>query len=111
MKLWPLCLLTLLLPLAASAAEVTVRHNTELHAALQDIKDGTRLLIAPGEYSGGHHVSNVEGLTIEALDSTQPPIFRGGKTAWQFSRCPGLNLRHLKITGQSNNGINLDDGG
>lgn len=111
MKLWPLCLLAILLPLSASAAEVIVRHNAELRAALQDLKDNTRLLIAPGEYTGGHHVRNIERLTIEALDSTQPPVFKGGKTAWQFSRCTGLTLRHLKINGQSNNGINLDDGG
>jgi hypothetical protein len=50
-------------------------------------------------------------LTVEALDPTQPPVFRGGANAWQFSRCPRLTLRRLRAEGQSGNGFNLDDGG
>lgn len=92
-------------------AKVIIRHNEELKAALRDLKPYTHLLIGPGEYAGGHHVRNIGNLTIEALDPAHPPVFKGGKNAWQFSRCPSLTLRHLKITGQSDNGLNLDDGG
>ncbi len=56
-------------------------------------------------------MSNVERLTIEALDPNQPPHFKGSANAWQFSRCDHLSLRHLKLSGQTSNGLNLDDGG
>lgn len=94
-----------------SAKEVIVRDAGEFSAALKNIEAGDTLKIAPGEYPGGHSVREIENLTIEALDPKNPPRFAGGKTAFQFSRCPGLTLRHLKISGQILNGLNLDDGG
>ncbi len=95
----------------AVADEIIVRDADSLRAALRNLKAGTVLKIAPGEYPGGHLVSDIEKLTIEALDPKQPPVFKGGKTGWQFSRCADLTLRQLHITGQSSNGLNLDDGG
>jgi len=103
----------LLAPLAvlAQANDLIVRDAASLRDALRDLKPGTTLKIAPGEYPGGHAVSGIEKLTIEALDPKQPPVFKGGKTGFQFSRCADLTLSHLHITGQSLNGLNLDDGG
>jgi len=95
----------------AVGGEITVRDARELRSVLGKLQPGTVLRIAPGEYPGDHHVSGIENLTIEALDEQHPPLFQGGAAAWQFSRCDGLTLRHLKITGQRNNGLNLDDGG
>lgn len=95
----------------ASAAEVTVHDAQELQAALRDLKPGTTLKIAAGDYPGGHQVTGVNRLTIEALDPSKPPHFKGGTNGWQFSRCQGLTLRQLRISGQSGNGLNLDDGG
>lgn len=104
-------LLLLLLATNAFAEDVVVRDGESLHAVLRNLKSGTTLKIAPGEYAGGHQVVGVEKLTIEALDEKNPPVFKGGKTGWQFSRCAGLTLKNLKISGQSENGLNLDDGG
>ncbi|TLD68241.1 right-handed parallel beta-helix repeat-containing protein [Phragmitibacter flavus] len=104
-------LLLLPLPLPATAAQITVHNPTELRTALTTLKPGTHLKIAPGEYPGGHHLKNLQNLTIEALDPQNPPLFKDGNTAWQFSRCENLTLRHLHISGQKLNGINLDDGG
>lgn len=95
----------------ALAATIEVRDAASLKEALPKLKDGDVLKIAPGEYPGGHSISNVAKLSIEALDPKSPAHFKGGKQAWHFSRCPGLKLRHLKCSGQSANGINLDDGG
>lgn len=94
-----------------AAPEVVVRDPTELAAALKVLRPETTLKIGPGEYKGGNAVSNLNGLTIEALDPQSPPIFRGGNQAWHFSRCNGLTVRNLIAIGQSMNGINLDDGG
>ncbi|RYD29664.1 MAG: hypothetical protein EOP86_21325 [Verrucomicrobiaceae bacterium] len=99
------------LMIPAAADTVTVRNTEELRSALPGLKSGTVLKIASGDYPGGHWVSNVSNLTVEALDPAQPPHFKGGEQAWHFSRCPQLTLRHLRISGQTGNGLNLDDGG
>lgn len=95
----------------AAAEIVTVTDTAGLKLALSNLKPGTVLRIGPGEYSGGHHVQSVADLTIEAADEKQPPVFQGGTSGWHFSGCSGLKLRHLQISGQRSNGLNLDDGG
>lgn len=106
--LWSFCLAIACL---TQADEIIVRDAESLRSVLRDLKPGTTLKISSGEYPGGHTVSGIERLTIEALDPKQPPVFKGGKTGFQFSRCTDLTLRHLRFTGQSMNGLNLDDGG
>jgi hypothetical protein len=96
-------------PLLATTHEVDT--SAGLSRALGSLKAGDIVRIAPGDYRAGHFVSGIENLTIEASDPANPPHFKGGKEAWHFSRCPGLTLRNLKVSGQSANGINLDDGG
>lgn len=103
------CLVLITATLAAD--DVPVRDAEELRNALRSLKPGATLKLSPGDYPGGHHVVGVENLTIEALDAKQPPHFKGGANGWQFSRCTGLTLRNLRISGQSGNGLNLDDGG
>jgi hypothetical protein len=104
-------LLLLFLTSIAQADDIIVRDATALRDSLRDLKSGTTLKIAPGDYPGGQHVVGVDSLTVEALDSKKPPLFKGGASAWHFSRCPNLTVRHLRISGQSGNGLNLDDGG
>ncbi|WAC18398.1 right-handed parallel beta-helix repeat-containing protein [Luteolibacter sp. SL250] len=96
---------------AADLEPRTVTTTAGLKAALSALAPGTVIRIAPGEYGPGNYVRNVSNLTIEALDPASPPVFKGGKEAWHFTRCDGLTLRNLAITGQSSNGINIDDGG
>lgn len=95
----------------AQADAVVVRDAASLRAALSKVMDGATLRLAAGEYPGGHAIKDVTNLTIEAADPGQPPHFRGGTSAWHFSGCSGLKLRHLRVSGQSHNGLNLDDGG
>ena len=104
-------LLVLLLAGPLHAATHEVDSPAKLSAALRSLKAGDVVKIAAGDYPPGNFVSGVADLTIEASDPAKPPHFKGGKEAWHFSRCPGLTLRHLKVSGQSANGINLDDGG
>lgn len=94
-----------------AAAEVTIHDAGELKSALRSLEPGAILKIAPGNYPGGHSVRGVGRLTVEALDPENPPHFQGGNAGWHFSRCEGLTLRHLRVSGQRRNGINLDDGG
>jgi len=101
----------LLLNSVGFATEHIAKNPQELHAALLKLADGDTLLIGPGEYPGGHHVSGIARLTIRGLESGTPPVFVGGGNAWHFSRCSGLTLISLTTRGQTGNGINLDDGG
>jgi hypothetical protein len=105
------CWIALSLITAASAAEVTVRNPNELQSALRELKPGTTLKIAPGEYPGGLEVRGIANLTVEALDPKQPPHFKGGGNAWHFAGCAGLTVRDLRVSGQTGNGFNIDDGG
>ncbi len=93
------------------ANEIIVRDSASLRLNLQDLKHGTTLKIAPGDYPGGNQLVGVHKLTVEALDPKNPPHFKGGINGWHFSRCDDLTIRHLRISGQSGNGLNLDDGG
>ncbi|TDU70905.1 parallel beta helix pectate lyase-like protein [Prosthecobacter fusiformis] len=111
MKLLLIALLSLVVVTFSQGETVVVHNAKELKTGLPILKPGMVLKIAGGEYPGGHHVVGIERLTIEALDEKDPPHFKGGSTGWQFSRCSGLTLRHLHISGQSQNGLNLDDGG
>ncbi len=106
------CLIVWLANVAVAQTDlVQVRDEASLRAALPTLTTGTILRIAPGEYPGGHDVKDVANLTIEAADPDKPPHFKGGSYAWHFSGCSGLKLRHLRASGQSHNGFNLDDGG
>lgn len=104
----------ILLPTAVAsslaAAEHVVSNREELRAALSSLEHGDTVKIAPGTYPGGHHVDGVARLTVEALDPANPPVFEGNSTAWQFSECPDLTLRHLQARKQTSNGFNIDNG-
>ena len=96
---------------AQSTTPIVVHDATELARALTSLVAGATLRIAPGEYTGGRSVSGIANLTVEAADPAHPPRFVGSTTAWHFSKCPGLTLRNLSVSGQTGNGINIDDGG
>jgi len=101
----------IILATCCPAAEVTVRDAGQLQAALRGLKAGTTLKIAPGEYPGGHFIAGVDHVTVEALDAKNPPLIKGGGNGFHFSRCANLTLRNLRVSGQTGNGISLDDGG
>jgi hypothetical protein len=111
MKTLPGCFLLFLLVMSCRAEDVVAGDADSLRAALRNLKSGTVLKIAPGKYPGGQFVGGIDKLTVEALDPKDPPVFAGGGVGWQFSNCPNLTVRHLKVTGQTGNGVNLDDGG
>src|SRR5688572_270454 len=111
MKLLPSWFVLLLLLASSRADDVTVRDLAPLRAALGRLKPRTRLKIGPGQYPGGQYVGGVDRVTVEALDPKNPPVFTGGGVGWQFSNTPNLTVRYLKVTGQTGNGLNLDDGG
>jgi len=94
------------------AAEVNVRNPAEFRQAVAAAQPGTQILLAPGDYGGGFHFSNIHGesnrpVVIAAADPARPPLIRGT----QLTDPVFLELRHLTIAGWSANGLNIDDGG
>jgi hypothetical protein len=88
---------------------------SDLETAIAAATPGTAIRIAPGTYSGGAFISDLRG-TAEAPiwigGTTRPdyPVIEGGGTALQLSGASYVILHDLSVTGQSDNGINVDDG-
>lgn len=100
----------------AHAAEVRVTTRDELVQALRAAQAGTSIQLAPGNYRGGISQVNLRGtaeqpIVIAAEDATHPPVIEGGSFAFQFSSPEHLELRDLIISGQTDNGLNIDDSG
>lgn len=94
-------------------ANSVIRANSddEIRLALLMSNPGDTIQIAPGTYGGGFEMRNKTGITIEASDTKSVPHFRGGSNAFHFSACKDLTVRNLAMSGQTANGINIDDGG
>jgi hypothetical protein len=93
-----------------------VRDTEGLRAALRSARAGTTILVAPGEYGGGLSAAGLRGtagapIVIAGADPQQPPHFRGGGAAFHLSRVAHLELRDLRVSGATGNGLNIDDGG
>jgi hypothetical protein len=97
------------------AADVSVSDSPSLRRACAAANPGDHIRLAPGRYAPGVYLSNLNGtpdhpITIEG-DANDPPVFDGGTEALHLSNCSHVVLRNLRVTGQSGNGINVDDGG
>lgn len=111
----PLCFLVLISG-SASAAEVLISNVEELRRAVAEAKPGTSILIAPGEYQGGHHFRGLKGepgspIVIRGADAKNPPVFQGRNNAFQLSGIAHVEISNLILTEAVDNGLNIDDGG
>jgi hypothetical protein len=76
---------------------------------------GDSILIYPGVYNGPFFIVDLHGtaqnwISIRGLNKSQV-IFQGGSEALHFTDPLYVNLSGITITGQTGNGINIDDGG
>ena len=99
-----------------AAEEVRVGDVAGLREALRGAEPGDEILVAPGEYAGGLYFENLHGsadepIVIRAEDPEDRPTFTGGGAAFHLADVSYLELRDLIITGQTGNGLNIDDGG
>jgi len=99
-----------------AAGVVEVSDDASLRSALGKAAPGTVIRIAPGRYQPGVFAAGLKGapdrpIVIEGTEPGRPPLFEGGKVAWQLSDCEHLTLRNIAVRGQQANGINIDDGG
>ncbi len=99
----------------AWAAVYEARSIKEISELLQKLQPGDTLEIGPGKYAGGIPIDNLNGtknapVTIMGKDPKNPPVFMGGNTGFNLSRCNHVHLRNLKIQGAGQNGMNIHDG-
>jgi hypothetical protein len=95
---------------------VHVSSDDQLRTALRAAQPGARIRISAGTYRPGVYVSNLHGsaeapIIIEGAAEANPPVFQGGGEAWHLSDCSYIVLRNIHARRQSNNGVNIDDGG
>lgn len=108
--------LAALVGIACAQQTVQVNSTATLVSAIQNVKPGTHILIAPGNYASGMRIANLKGkekdpIIIEGQDPANPPVIGHGQTGLQFSDCAYLELRNIAITDQSASGLEIDDGG
>ncbi len=100
----------------SDAEQRRVSNTDELRQALSGAPPGTHLLLEPGQYAGDLYVEGLQGeegklIVIAAADPQTPPRLVGGAQAIHLSDAAYVELRDLVISGQSGNGLNIDDGG
>lgn len=83
--------------------------------AAQDAAPGDTILMLPGDYTGTFMISDVHGtadawITIAGVHPATV-VFNGGTESLHLSRCSYLQVENVSVTGQTGNGMNIDDGG
>lgn len=100
---------------AGDPRTVAVGTRDELIRAVAAAVPGTRIEIAPGTYDGGLHFVGLRGaagkpVVLAAKDAANAPVLRGGANGIQLSDPEHVELHGLVFTGQTGNGLNIDDG-
>lgn len=95
---------------------VRVRDAGGLRAALSGARAGQRILLEPGVYAGGIHISGLRGeegrpVVVASAEEDRPAVIRGGSTGLQLSDPGHVVIEHLVLEGATANGLNIDDGG
>ncbi|MBK7233637.1 MAG: T9SS type A sorting domain-containing protein [Saprospiraceae bacterium] len=83
--------------------------------AARNALPGDTILIYPGSYRGSFFIENLKGtpnawITMKGTNR-DAVIFAGGSQSMQFTDAQYLFIQDLTITGQTGNGLNIDDGG
>lgn len=102
---------------AAAPARVLYVGTGESYSSLVeaaiDAEPGDTILVRAGTYGGGQFISNVQGTAEQPiLFLAEGTVrFEGGTEAWHLTDVAYLHIRGFEFTGQSGNGVNIDDGG
>lgn len=76
---------------------------------------GDTIMIMEGVYSGGIHLSKLQGYKANRIfiisERNKDVVIKGGNNAIQFSDAKYLKIQGLIFERQTGNGVNIDDGG
>lgn len=88
---------------------------TSISAAAQEAVPGDTILVLEGTYSGGQFVSDLRGRSDDPIVILAEPgkrvVIEGGTQALHLSDVAWLHIVGFEFTGQTGNGVNIDDGG
>lgn len=87
-----------------------------LQRAARDARPGTALRLHPGDHAGGAFLESLRGsaeapIWLGGLPGGARPRILGGSNGIQLVRAAWLVVHDLEVSGQSGNGLNVDDGG
>jgi len=87
-----------------------------LGRAARAAEPGTAIRLHAGSYPGGTYLEGLRGtagapIWLGGMPGEPRPLIEGGGTALQLSKAAWLVVHDLELRGQSDNGINADDGG
>jgi len=107
---------TVALRAMAHELEVTVASKQELREALEQVKPGSRILLAPGDYEGEINFRDLNGMpskpiVIAAANPERMPVINGGGSGIHLVNVSYVELHNLMLSGARGNGLNIDDGG
>lgn len=102
-----------------TASTITVGNGGDfatLEAAESSIQAGDTVIVLDGVYTDGTQLlSNLNGTATAPIiiksETQHGVVFQGGNEAIHLVNCSHLTLDGFQITGQTSNGINIDDGG
>jgi len=88
--------------------------HATLDAALADATPGTAIRIRPGTYAGGAFAEGLAGtaeepIWIGGVPGAARPVIQGGSNGFQLSGVSFVVVHDLEVTGQTANGLNIDD--
>lgn len=76
---------------------------------------GDTIFIHVGSYGGTFWIENLNGTESAPItimgESEEQTVFDGGTESVHFSDCSYLQIENFTVTGQTGNGMNIDDGG
>ena len=82
--------------------------------ASREAQPGDTILIHEGTYNSAYFIEELHG-TAEAWITIRGEgavtVFTGSSESMHFTDCTYLIIENLKVTGQTGNGMNIDDGG
>jgi len=88
---------------------------TSVSQAANAADPGDTVLIHNGTYQGTFWIENCHGSTSDPIvirgETRASTIFLGGSESMHFSEASNLRIENMTITGQTGNGMNIDDGG
>ncbi len=95
---------------------IQLEAGDDLEAALASATPGTAVRLAPGSYDGGAFFGGLTGtedapIWVGGEPGQEKPVIEGGANALQLSNASYVIVHDLEITGQTANGLNIDDGG
>ena len=98
------------------AGDITVRDAKELRSELRRVQPGATIILTPGNYGNGIRIEKLNGsknspIVIKGASDQEQAVFAGGKVALHLVDCNYVELRNIKVSGCTANGINADDGG